>query len=98
MANITAGGIRKLDTFGADVVIDAGVYTLNAMYITAYTSAKTSTFLDNDAVVILVLEVAAGATGQITPSKPIRFPNGLTFDDSASDLAAGDFVFLYGQD
>jgi hypothetical protein len=98
MANATTGGVRRIDTFGSDVTIDAGVITVYSIYITVYTTAKTITFIDNDAANILVVEVAAGATGQITPAKPVRFPNGLIFDDSASDLGAGDFIFIYCKD
>jgi hypothetical protein len=98
MSNVVTGTTRRIDTFGSDVVIDTKIIEVFAIYITAYTSAKTITFIDNDAAVVLVLEVAAGSTAQITPAKPIKFSNGLTFDDSASDLAAGDFIFIFGKE
>lgn len=98
MANDVGSWPKRIDTFGADVTLDSGVCSVHAMYITAYTSAKTVTFIDNNAANVLVLEVAAGTTAQVTPAKPLNFPAGLKFDDSASGLAAGDFIFVFGKD
>jgi len=95
MANLNKGANIRIDTFGSDVTIGAGRVTVNCMIITAYTSAKTVTFIDSAGTTALVLEIPSGATGQLTPSKPITFPNGLIFDDSASELAAGDFIFMW---
>jgi len=96
MANSLNTIPKRIDTFGSgDVTIGTGVVSINAMYITAYSSAKTVTFIDNDGAKCLVIEVPSGETFPVEPSRPIRFTNGLIFDDSASDLAASDLIFIF---
>jgi len=95
MANSLGTSPIRIDTFGADVVVSSVGISVQAMIITAYTSAKTVTFIDAAGVNVLVVEVALGTTLSLIFPKPIRFSNGLTFDDSASDLAAGDFIFIF---
>ena len=95
--NIASHSPRRLEVFGADVIVAARVYRLFTMVVVALSTAKTITFIDNDAAVILVLEVAAGTTLPINLAKGMKFPNGLIFDDSESDLETGDFVLLFGE-
>ena len=97
MANDTTGTPIRIDTFGADVSISAKRFLMRRMIVTAYSSAKTVTFLDADDAVMLVLECPAGETIMIDDEKGILFDNGLKFDDSASDLAANDFIFIWKQ-
>jgi hypothetical protein len=100
MANKVTGGIRRLDTFGVDRVVDTGILSINAIVATVYgSSAKTVTFIDNDAAPILVMEVDGGTTEVFSPADPVKFGNGFTFDESASDVAnSSDFVFIFCQD
>ena len=95
MANDTSGYPVRIDTFGDDVAVSAKRYLLRRMIITAYTTVKTITFIDANAAVCLVLECPAGETIEIADRDGLLFANGITFDDSASDLAAGDFIFMW---
>lgn len=97
MANDLTGSPMRIDTFGADVDIKASGRTLiKNITVTAYTSAKTITFIDADAANVLVLECPAGETISWPMfDDKVLFDNGLTFDDSESDLAAGDFIFIW---
>lgn len=88
---IDPSGYTRIDTFGSDVVIDVHRVIVDKMYITAYTTAKTVTFINQSGVNALVFECPAGETVVI---EGWVFPEGATFDDSASDLAAGDFIFI----
>ena len=96
-ANDSANTPMRIDTFGSDVVISSGNSYIENIVITAYTSAKTITFIDDDGDPVLVLECPAGYT--ITwpndGSGPKRFTNGINFDDSASGLASNDFIFIW---
>lgn len=97
-ANDTANTPVRIDTFGADVTISSTRVWIENMTITAYTSAKTITFIDADDAVVLVLECPAGYTITWPPAntrEPKEFPNGLYFDDSASDLATNDYIFIW---
>jgi hypothetical protein len=88
----------RVDTFGADVTLKNNRFMLEKMVITAYTSAKTVTFINDTAAAVLVLEVPAGQTiSWPSTDIPVVFPNGFIFDDSESDLAAGDFIFIWGK-
>lgn len=85
----------RIDTFGADVTISSDSVRIKEIIVTAYSSDKTVKFIDSDGAEVLVFEVPSGRTGQITPAKPIPFSNGFIFDDSESDLAAGDYIFIW---
>lgn len=96
MANDVTGTPMRIDTFGADVEITTRPITIKSIVVTAYTSAKTITFIDEDAAVMLVLECPSGETISWPPHDDgVKFDNGLTLDDSACDLAAGDFIFIW---
>jgi hypothetical protein len=95
MANNTTMNPMRIDTFGADVTISTGSVKVLAILATAYSSAKTVTFIDNEGEEVLRVEVASDSTGQFTPAEAFLFSRGLIFDDSGSDLAAGDFVYIY---
>lgn len=95
MANSTTGNPIVIDTFGADVTISSGFVRVNLIIATGFTSNKTVTFIDNDGNRIMNFEVPAAESKIISPAEPFVFPNGMIFDDSASDLAAGDFVYVY---
>jgi len=94
MANSVGTNPVRLDTFGADVTIKAtGRVVVDSIVITGYTDPKTVTFIDAAGAVVLVAECAAAGTESV--SGPLTFTNGLIFDDDASDVAAGDFVFIF---
>ena len=96
MANDTSGYPIRIDTFGADVTISDKRIRIHKILITAYTSGKTVTFIDADAANVLVLECPVGETISWPDGDDgALFGNGLTYDDSASDLAAGDFIFIW---
>jgi len=95
MANSLGTNPIVIDTFGADVTVTTKIAVVHAMYITGYTSAKTVTFIDNSGNECFVVEVPSGGTLAIEPSTPLRFTDGFIFDDSASDLAEDDFIFIF---
>jgi hypothetical protein len=68
---------------------------INSIVITAYSSAKTITFIDAAGSKLLVFECPSGYSINWTPPKSITWRNGFYFDDSASDLAASDFIFVF---
>lgn len=95
-ANNLVGSPYRIDTFGSDVTISASTTWVDNITITAYTTAKTTTFIDDDGNKCLVLECPAGYTISWPPDdKPKLFSNGINFDDSASDLAANDLIFVF---
>jgi len=94
MANSVGTNPVRLDTFGADVTIKAtGRVVVDSIVITAYSSAKTVTFIDAAGAAVLVVEGASDGT--VSVAGPLTFTNGLIFDDSGSDVAASDFVFIF---
>lgn len=95
MANELSRDPIRIDSFTADVTLSTGPCNLICMLVTAYTTAKTVTFIDSAAANVLIFEVAAGTTAQITPPKSLRFETGLVLDQSATELAAGDFIFAW---
>jgi hypothetical protein len=95
MANDNSGPIVRIDTFGADVVIGAGYARVSMILVTAYSSAKSVAFIDSSGGEVMKLECPSGETYSVTFSQPFDFQNGLIFDDSASDLAAGDKLYVY---
>jgi hypothetical protein len=94
-ANDTGSNNVRIDTFGADVEIASGRVQIKSIIITAYSSAKTITFIDSSNAKVMVLECPSGYSINWTPSEPVTFYNGIKFDDSASDLAANDFIFVF---
>ena len=96
MANSLYTNPIVIDTFGADVTIAAGQIVVTEITMMGATAADTVTFIDNDTVPCLKLSNdIGGATKHWKPAKPFRFSNGVVFDDSASDLAANDFILIY---
>jgi hypothetical protein len=96
-ANNLSGVPIVVDTFGSDVEIFPNRVEVETIVITAYTSDKTITFIDSvNGNPVLVLECPAGSTiSWPVDGKSKPFPLGMDFDDSASDLAAGDFIFIW---
>ena len=99
-ANDTTQNPIRIDTFGSDVTISATKVLIRSITVTAYTTAKTVTFIDADNAKVLVLECPAGSSIAWPPTQPrnsngMEFTNGLYFDDSGSDLAANDFIFIW---
>ena len=95
MANQLTGNPVVIDTFGADVVINANKVTVTSIVMEGATAGDTATFLDRDGNEVLRLSNDIATASKVwTPAEPFKF-NGLTFDDSASDLAANDFIFIY---
>jgi hypothetical protein len=96
-ANDLDSNPNRIDTFGADAVIHASSIQIKNITITAYTSAKNIVFIDADGDICLVLVCPAGESVSWPPagSGPVTFANGITFDDSASELAAGDYIFVF---
>jgi hypothetical protein len=94
-ANDLTTSNMRIDTFGSDVTIGTGRVVINSIVITAYSSAKTITFIDAAGSKLLVFECPSGYSINWTPPKSITWRNGFYFDDSASDLAASDFIFVF---
>ena len=95
MANQLTGNPVVIDTFGADVVISANKVQVLSIVMEGATAGDTATFLDRDGNEVLRLSNDIGTASKVwSPAEAFRF-NGLTFDDSASDLAASDFIFVY---
>jgi len=95
MANQTTGNPVVIDTFGSDVAISSNKIKVTSIVVEGASAGDTAVFLDRDGNEVSRLSNAAnGASVVWSPAEPFRF-NGLTFDDSASSLAAGDFVFIY---
>lgn len=88
-----------IDTFGVDTIIDTGPVTVTSIVAEgATTVGKTATFIDNNATEVLRLSTRVASASAIwTPpnKEAFTFQNGLRFDDSASGLASGDYVFIY---
>ena len=96
MANSVGTNPVRIDTFGADVTIKAsGRVVVDCIVMIGYTSGKTVAFIDAAGALVCVAEVATDSMATI--SGPLTFTNGLIFDESGSDLAAGDFVFVFLQ-
>lgn len=95
MANDNSGPVVRIDTFGADVVVGAGNVRVSMILATAYSSAKSVAFIDASGNEVMKFECPTGETYSVPFSKPFDFQNGLTFDDSESDLAAGDKLYVY---
>ena len=96
MANSTVTNPVYIDTFGGDVTISTDQVTVVSIVMEGASAGDTATFIDNEAKEVLRLSNAAnGASAIWSPSEPFRFANGLIFDDSASSLAANDFVWVY---
>jgi hypothetical protein len=95
MANRLSGNNKHIDTFGSDVTISTNPIYVVAIIATGYSSAKSVVFIDNDDDEVLGFEVPAGGSGQFTPAQAVYFRNGFIFDDSASDLEAGDKIHIY---
>lgn len=95
MANQTTGNPKVIDTFTGDVTISTNKVQVSSIVMEANLLGDTAVFDDRDGNEVLRLscETANGSTIW-TPSKPFKF-NGLTFDNTASSLGAGDFVFIY---
>ena len=93
MANGSVGPGYRIDTFGADVTIATGMLRVTGILVNAFTSTKTVAFIDSDGASILKLEATADASSQLIV--PMKFDNGLIFDESASDLAAGDSIYIF---
>jgi hypothetical protein len=91
-----------IDTFSSDVTISSNAVDVENITTTAYTSAKTVTFVDSSDVVVLVLEIPAGETLSWPSASPpgdrrngMRFDNGLVLDVNASELVSGDYMFVW---
>jgi len=95
MANQTSGNPVVIDTFGSDVTISSNKVQVTSIVMEGATAGDTATFLDRDGNEVLRLSNSIGSASVVwSPAEAFRF-NGLTFDDSASSLAANDFVFIF---
>jgi len=95
MANQLTGNPIVIDTYSADVVISANRVRVASIVMEGATAGDTATFLDKNANEVLRLSnTANGGSIVWSPAVPFEF-NGLTFDDSASSLAANDFIYIY---
>jgi len=95
MANQLTGNPRVIDTFGSDVTVSTTSVKVTSIVLEGASAGDTAVFNDSNGNEVLRLSNSA-ANGSVvwSPSKPQRF-KGLTFDDTASSLAANDFVFIY---
>ena len=95
MANDTGLNPARIDTFGSDVTISDRQVSVLSIVVEGASAGDTATFIDKNGNEVLRLSVAAAGGSVIwSPARPFLF-NGLTFDDSASDLAAGDFIYVF---
>jgi len=95
MANQTTSNPVVIDTYTADVVISANRVCVSSIIMEGAAAGDTATFLDKNANEVLRLSnTANGGSIVWSPAEPFTF-NGLTFDDSASSLAANDFIYIY---
>jgi hypothetical protein len=100
-ANRLTGNPVFIDTpASGDVTISSKRVWIQNITVTAYTSAKTVTFIDADDNVVLVVECPTGSSISWPPvpcsDKGCEFPNGLYLDDSATDLAnSSDLIFIW---
>ena len=96
MANNVNMNPIRIDTFGADVIINSGQAVVNSIVMEGASAGDTAVFIDTDGEEVLRLSNSAdGASAIWSPAAPHRFKSGLIFDDSASSLSAGDFVFIF---
>ena len=95
MANDLSSNPVRIDTFGADAEISDRNVSVVSIVMEGATAGDTATFLDKNGGEVLRLSNSIGSASAVwSPAKPFMF-NGLTFDDSASDLAGGDFIFIF---
>ena len=95
MANVVNNNHIKIDTFGADVTIISGPGWLSSITMEGASAGDTATFINGDGEEILrVSNAADSASFSWSPAEPEFFEKGVVFDDSASSLAANDFVFV----
>ncbi len=95
MANDLSSNPVRIDTFGSDVEISDRNVSVVSIVMEGASAGDTATFLDmNGGEVLRLSNVANGSSVIWSPAKPFLF-NGLTLDDSASSLAANDFVFVF---
>jgi outer membrane protein assembly factor BamB len=95
MANNLTTNPMFLDTFTGDVTIGSKNVKILSIIITAYSSNKTVTFIDSNGVEVWRTEVAAGQSITWEPARSFIFRDGFIFDESESDLAAGDRIFVF---
>lgn len=95
MANKTGYSPIRIDTFGSDVTIGTGTVKVVAIIATAKTARKALVFKDSAGEQCFYALVSANSTAQFTPARPFVFHRGLVFDDTSSELATNDSVFLY---
>lgn len=99
-ANVVGDQVGFIDTpASGDVTIATRGVKVKNITITAYTAAKTTTFIDGGGAVVLILECPADSTISWPPfdsGNGLEFPNGLYLDDSATDLAnSSDYIFYW---
>jgi len=95
MANQLTGNPRVIDTFTGDVTVSASHVIVSSIVMEGASAGDTAVFNNSDGLEVLRLSNPV-ANGSIvwSPAQPIEF-KGLTFDNTASSLGAGDFVFIY---
>jgi len=95
MANDLSSNPVRIDTFGSDAEIADRNVSVVSIVMEGATAGDTATFIDMNGGEVLRLSTGVNAQSIVwSPAKPFLF-NGLTFDDSASDLASGDYVFVF---
>lgn len=88
-----------IDTFGSDVVISSTPVTVSSIVMEGASAGDTATFIVDPShgttEVLRLSNAASGATAPWKPAIPFTFQNGLVFDDSASSLATGDYIYIF---
>ncbi len=85
-----------INEFGGDVTISDNLVIVSSIVVEGASAGDTVVFTDKGGTEVLRLSGTVGGGSIVwTPPKGFRFNEGLRFDDSASSLSEGDFVFVY---
>lgn len=98
MVNSVTSNPIVIDTFGSDVTISTTAVKVKSIVMEGASAGDTATFIVGNGgsrEVLRLSNTVASASIPWAPSGGFTFQDGLIFDDSASDLASGDFIFIY---
>jgi len=94
MANIVEKNYAYIDTFGADVRIWSGDGKLLSITTVCVGAAEMAHFKNDKGHTVFVTGGLTSLVDHFCPARPIRVW-GLTFDDTASTMEAGDFLVIH---
>ena len=94
MANKVTRRYASLDTFGADVDLKTGDAHVLSITVVAAGGAKAAHFINADGDKVFAVSAPTGEARTYSPAEPVRV-FGLTYDDSESSTASGDYVIVH---